>query len=102
MSSKKDSLVNFYSEEEQAKLLTFCSADKIKTKPVARPVIKPPVIEKAAAVASDNCEFVREFVYPGSENRLCITATFCPKSIFSDPEVYTHCCTRIEKLKEQT
>ena len=97
----RTSLVNSYSEEERAKLLIFLSADKLKTKPVTKPVIKPPVVEKAADVPC-NCEFVREFVYPGSENRLCVNRTFCPASIFSDPEVFIHCCIRIEKLKEQT
>ncbi len=50
MSSKKDSLVNFYSEEEQAKLLTFRSADKLKIRPVAKPVIKAPVVVEKAAL----------------------------------------------------
>ncbi len=98
----KASLVNFYNEEERVKLLTFCSADKLKTKIVAKPVIKAPSVVEKATDVSDNCEFVREFVYPGSENRLCINRTFCSASIFSDPEVFIHCCTRIEKLKEQT
>ncbi len=98
----KDSLVNFYSEEERAKLLTFRSAYKLKPRPIDKQVIKAPVVVEKAAVVSDNCEFVRGFVYPGSENRLCVNGTFCPELIFSDPEVFIHCCTRIEKLKEQT
>jgi hypothetical protein len=96
MSSKKGSLINFYSAEDREKLLTFrhLSERRVKAK-----VIQV-VVEYAAAAMPDVCEFARDFTYPGSIDRLCVDKTFCPIRLFSDFTIYCSCPTRIEKLRE--
>jgi hypothetical protein len=93
----KGSLVNFLSEEDRKRLLNFRGASEVlpKQPTVLSEIKKPDLLPPAISC----CEFVRGFVFPGSDGRYCVCGTFCPSRIFADPAQYLTCDTRVSRLK---
>jgi hypothetical protein len=111
----KGSLVNFLSEEDKKKLLTFKPASSLAKYPAAKKPIKqnqprdsvPAAVEPAKVEASlpvlvvpEMCEFVRDPVYEGSIGRRCVDSSFCPARIFGNLALFQVCPTRLAKLKQ--
>lgn len=96
----KGSLVDFLGDEDKKKLLNYTRASQL---PQAKTILA------AATVADDAkeptppsvCEFVRGFVYGGSDARLCIDKTFCPSRVYAKPEHFKACFVRLQKLREK-
>jgi len=117
--SGKGSLVNFLSEEDRKRLLTFRPASELRRFPaikgklpsrkvtpsasVPAAAVEPVKAEVVlpAPVAPEVCEFVRSPVYEGSIGRRCVDSSFCPARIYGNFALFQVCPTRLAKLREQ-
>ncbi len=112
--SKKGSLVNFLSEEDRKRLLTFRPASELRKLPVNKSTPRVSVQSAAVVVAkpeqpqtpsmpivSNICEFVRGDIFEGSNGRRCVDGTFCPARIYGQLAIFQICPTRMYKLKER-
>jgi len=98
----KDSLLNFYSEEQKKQLLNLHSASELTPQSPAA-VVVPVDLAKPAPPPEvvEICEFARDYGYPGSSARICADKTSCSVSNYGNLEVYRICPTRRLRLKQK-
>ncbi len=95
---------------ESQRVLTFVSASELLAKPATMPDKNQPACQTASPtvksptpppIVIDVCEFVGDYVFPGSSGRKCFDGTFCPVSVYGKLTVYQTCPTRLLKLRER-